>query len=280
VTVQPLGLTLDAVALPESIDPLLEDFIPERDPTLDDLEEADDGPTQLALLDHLDVVAFRERVQVVTQDASPELLPELPVADPGGWDVELKVLGQVRCVGTDDPLTPQELHMAILLAFNRGGLNSDTIITWLWPRGCVMNTMTNAMSDLRRKLGMGSDGEPLFPKGRDNSYTYHLSRRVITDWERFIALVRRAESLPDDEALPILDEALRLVEGPPFQAPKGYSWAYSDGTATLIAETIKAAARRSAELHLSQGELIQAATSAAAALAAIGAPPLDLDQLI
>jgi len=280
VTIEPLGLTVDAVALPESIDPLLDEFVPDRDPTLDDSDEHDPGPSQLALLDHLDVIALRDRPQASPGEDPADCIEEPTVDEVGEWDVELKVLGQVRCVGTDEPLTHQELHMAILLAFNRGGLNSDTIITWLWPKGCVMNTLTNAMSDLRRKLGIGSDGEPLFPKGRDNSHVYRLSPRVITDWERFIALVRRAESLPDTDAVPLLDEALELVTGPPFQAKKGYSWAYSDGTATLIAETIKAAARRSAELHVARGEMADAATAAAAALAAIGAPPLDLDQLI
>ncbi|MGE0308386.1 MAG: LysM peptidoglycan-binding domain-containing protein, partial [Acidimicrobiia bacterium] len=280
VTIEPLGLTVDAVALPESIDPLVDDFVPERDPTLDDLDEDDMGPSQLALLDHLDVIALRDRTQVGASEAASDSTGERPEAELGDWDVELKVLGQVGCVGTDEPLTPQELHMAVLLAFNRGGLNSDTIITWIWPKGCVMNTLTNAMSDLRRKLGLGGDGEPLFPKGRDNGHVYRLSPRVVTDWERFVALVRRAESLPDADAVPMLDEALGLVSGPPFQAKKGYSWAYSDGTATLIAETIRVAARRSAELHLAQGEMIDAATAAAAALAAIGAPPIDLDQLI
>lgn len=280
VTVEPLGLTVDAVALPESIDPLIDELVPERDPTLDDVDDIESESSHLALLDHLDVAVLRDRIGTRATEDIAECVEEPTDAEGGEWDVELKVLGQVACVGTDEPLTPQELHMAILLAFNRGGLNSDTIVTWLWPNGCVMNTLTNAMSDLRRKLGIGSDGEPLFPKGRDTNHIYRLSPRVITDWERFIALVRRAESLPDTDAAPLLDEALELVTGPPFQAKKGYSWAYSDGTATLIAETIKAAARRSAELHVARGELAAAATAAAAALAAIGAPPLDLDQLI
>lgn len=234
----------------------------------------------MALLDHLDVIALRDQAQESAWGEAPKPSAEVPAAGLDDWDVELHVLGQVACHGTEQLLTHQELHMAILLAFNRGGLNSDTIRTVIWPKGCVMNTLTNAMSDLRRKLGLGSDGEPLFPKGRENGHVYRLSPRVATDWERFRDLVRRSEQLPDTEALPVLDDALGLVKGPPFQAPKGYSWAYSDGTATLIAETIKAAARRSAELHLSHGELIDAAEAAAAALAAIGAPPLDIDQLI
>lgn len=84
--------------------------------------------------------------------------------------------------------------------------------------------------------------------------------------------VRRAESLLDSEALPALDEALALVEGPPFQGSTGYSEACSDGTATLITVTIKTAARCPSEAHLRQGRKADTASDACAALAAIGAP--------
>jgi hypothetical protein len=164
--------------------------------------------------------------------------------DSSEWDVELKVLGQVRCVGSKEPLTPTELHLAIYLAFNRNGANSDTIATMVWPNGAAQRTITNTMASLRRKLGTGSDGEMLFPLGRDSQYLYKLSPRVTTDWDRFLDLARRAEELPPDQAVELLDQALELIDGPPFRASTGYSWAYSDGTASLISETVALVARR------------------------------------
>lgn len=279
VTVEPLGLTLDAVALPESIDELVEEYIPEPDLGVDEFADGEDAPAEYVLTELVDLARLHHSTPVsgtgpVTGDV------EAALGADDGWDVELKVMGQVRCIGSKLPLRPSELHFAILMAFHPGGMNSDTIVTYLWPNGCPEKTLTNLMASLRRKLGTDSTGQPLFPKGRDHNYTYHLSPRVTTDWNRFLALLRRAESLPDEEALPLLDEALALVDGPPFQAPRGYSWAYDNGTATLIAETIKATARRSAELHLAQGRRAEAASAACAALTAIGAPPLDLDQLI
>ena len=102
----------------------------------------------------------------------------------------------------------------------------------------------------------------LFPLGRDNQYVYRLSPRVVTDWDRFIALTKRADRLPAEEAVALLDEALELIDGPPFRAATGYSWAYSDGTATLMAETAKAVARRCVELHLAQSEHVAAGAAA------------------
>jgi hypothetical protein len=98
----------------------------------------------------------------------------------------------------------------------------------VWRNGAAQRTITNTMASLRRKLGTGSDGEMLFPLGRDHQYLYKLSPRVTTDWDRFLDLARRAEELPPDQAVELLDRALELIDGPPFRASAGYSWAYSD----------------------------------------------------
>jgi hypothetical protein len=87
---------------------------------------------------------------------------------------------------------------------------------------------------------------------------YRLSQRVATDWDYFVAPTKRAEGLSPDDALPLLDRALEPVDGPPFRVPSGYSWAYSDGTATLITETVNAVGRRCVELHVQRGELVEA----------------------
>jgi hypothetical protein len=132
----------------------------------------------------------------------------------------------------------------------------------VWPNGVAQRTITNTMASLRRKLGTGSDGEMLFPLGRDSQYVYKLSPRVTTDWDRFLSLARRAEELPPDQAVGLLDEALELIDGPPFRAPAGYSWAYSDGTASLICETVALVARRGVDLHLDRAEFLAAGVAA------------------
>ena len=165
------------------------------------------------------------------------------------WDVELKVLGQVRAIGTKEPLSPTELHLAIYLAFNRSGENADTIATMLWPNGINPRTLTNAMASLRRKLGTGADGEPLFPLGRDNQYVSAL--RTGRDRLGSIRRARRAGPTPSTTTRPCRCSTKRSssIDGPPFRAATGYSWAYSDGTATMISDTVRAASSRAAQLH-------------------------------
>ena len=219
---EPLGLQLDPVAVAEAFVSTADEFIPPADPELDEsVDDAwdDDAEAdgQLVLADHLDIVHLHNRA--LPLDEEPTSGREPPEDGADDWDVELKVLGQVRAIGTKEPLSPTELHLAIYLAFNRNGQNADTIATMLWPNGINPRTLTNAMASLRRKLGTGADGEPLFPLGRDNQYTYSLSDRVVTDWDRFVALVDRAGRCDDeDDEADLLDQALELIDGPPFRA--------------------------------------------------------------
>jgi nucleoid-associated protein YgaU len=254
VTVQPLALAMDSVGVSEDIDCLIEEFVPPAELDQDEpegVEELDADKVHAVLADH--VVIAQERLPSTASATAVESTE---------WDVELKVLGQVRCVGSKEPLTPTELHLAIYLAFNRNGANSDTIATMVWPNGAAQRTITNTMASLRRKLGAGSDGEMLFPLGRDSQYLYKLSPRVTTDWDRFIELARQAEESPPDQAVDLLDQALDLIDGPPFRASTGYSWAYSDGTASLICETVALVARRCVDLHLDRAEFLAAGTAA------------------
>ena len=258
IEIESLGLTLDAVGLSEELAGLIDEYVPEGDPEVDDpgedgFEEEEEVDTGIVLADHLDLIDSQHRAEPVPL-----------VDDEEDWDVELKVLGQVRCVGAKERLSPVELHLAIYLALHRSGENSDTIATMIWPNGVRDHSVSNAMASLRRKLGTGADGEALFPLGREHDHLYRLSPRVVTDWDRFVALTKRADSLSPEEAVPLLDRALELVEGPPFRADKGYSWAYTDGTATLIIETIRAVGVRTAKLHRARGELELSTASRAA----------------
>lgn len=254
VAIQPLGLSLDGLGVPRELDCLIEELVPAAEPTQDEPEadeELEADEVHAVLADHV----------AIAQDRLPPATSATTVED-GEWDVELKVLGQVRCVGLDEPLTPTELHLAIFLAFHRNGENSDTIATMVWPNGVAQRTITNTMASLRRKLGTGSDGEMLFPLGRDSQYVYKLSPRVATDWDRFLKLARGAEELPPEAGVELLDRALELIDGPPFRAPAGYSWAYSDGTASLICETVALVARRCVDLHLDRAEFLAAGVAA------------------
>ncbi len=254
VAIRPLGLSLDSLGISNELDCLIEELVPAVEPAQDEPEadeELDADEVHVVLADH--VAIAQERLPPTTSATANE---------DSEWDVELKILGQVRCVGLDEPLTPTELHLAIFLAFHRNGENSDTIATMVWPNGVAQRTITNTMASLRRKLGTGSDGEMLFPLGRDSQYVYKLSPRVTTDWDRLLNLARRAEELPPDQAVELLDEALELIDGPPFRAPTGYSWAYSDGTASLICETVALVARRCVDLHLERSEFLAAGVAA------------------
>lgn len=256
VTLEPLGLILDELGISSDFAELVDDVVPEADadddPDAVDEPEADEIPAMLT--DH--VALAHERLPVLSSEAN-DAVSELP-----DWDVELKVVGQVGVEGLEEQLTPTELHLAIYLAFHRRGENGDTIATMVWPNGVAGKTVANNLAGLRRKLGPGADGEMLLPLARETQHVYRLSRRVTTDWERFVALTNKANGVPDDEAVHLLDEALALVNGPPFRAQAGYSWAYSDGTATLITETIALAARRCVDLHIERSELAEAVEAA------------------
>jgi LysM repeat protein len=234
VRLEPLALELDGVGLEPTVSCLIDEIIPAPQLVLEDDEPTEQGAeTSLA-----DDVAL-----AMTHDTGVDLAVDEE------WDVELKVLGQVRAIGTKEPLSPIELHLAIYLAFHRYGENADTISTMIWPEGASPKTLTNTMGSLRRKLGSDPDGNLLFPLGREHQHTYSLSDRVITDWDRFRALVARAQQVPDKEATAVLDEALDLVDGPPFRAASGFSWA-SIGTNADIINGVTAAAERCVQLHL------------------------------
>lgn len=247
VTLEPVGLQLTGVGLDAAACCLVEEFAPSSDPSDDEFADPpaiDGAQLEMVLADHV-AMAHQRLATPAAEEQAAEL---------SDWDVELKVLGEVRCVGAREQLTPTELHMAVVLAFHPNGINSDTLATLVWPNGVAERTMTNAMVSLRRKLGTGSDGELLFPLGRNTEHRYRLSSRVTTDWHRFLDLVRRSEHAVEDESLDLLDEALALVDGPPFRSPAGYSWAYSDGTASLITDTALLLAERCAALHTVRSE--------------------------
>jgi nucleoid-associated protein YgaU len=265
MTLEPLGLELERVGLTQQAAELVDEIVPAGDPA------TDEEPTPT--------------FELADAEAPTLLLPQLSqetnvdVDDGEDFDVELKVLGQVRAVGTKQPLTPTELHLAIYLAFHRNGENADTISTMIWPDGARPKTLVNTMASLRRKLGTGSDGQMLFPLGRDNQYSYRLSDRVVTDWDRFVALARRAETAEPDQAAALLERAIDLIDGPPFRASAGYSWAYSEGVAASIVELAVRVGEAVLHSCFGCGRMDDAARLGARVLSIVDSP-LDAQQVV
>nr|MDP9332025.1 bacterial transcriptional activator domain-containing protein [Actinomycetota bacterium] len=86
-----------------------------------------------------------------------------------------------------------------------------------------------------------------------------------------------ARAAPSSDAITVLHGALELVSGPPFRAATGYAWAFSEGLATELAETIKQAARWLAGLYLDAGDASGALW--AARRGSLVASPADNQQL-
>ena len=195
-------------------------------------------------------------------DASPVRLADVSVGllDPAAaapqvgddlgdsYDVIIRVLGDVVVEQGPDITNPQQLELLTFLAVHRRGASSSEILDAVWPEGRSVKTFQNAVSRLRKALDRGRDGAPLLPYGDGQRYT--VSPRVRTDWDRFLALVRQADLASPTEATLLLHEAMTMVHGRPFRAPRGYEWAVPSGMTAEITETVKLAALRLGELYL------------------------------
>ncbi|MGW6216464.1 LysM peptidoglycan-binding domain-containing protein [Streptomyces sp. NPDC055109] len=137
---------------------------------------------------------------------------------------EIRVLGPVTVTGVDsNGHGPRIAQLATLLYFRPGRSahivcsDMDPISPW------TLSTLHARLGGLRRALGNNADGIPYVPRRKATDAPYHLSPGVRCDWTRFEDLAERA--LPRGQAgLHDLEEALALVQGPPF-AGKPLPWA-------------------------------------------------------
>ncbi|MFI6340700.1 hypothetical protein [Streptomyces sp. NPDC050535] len=137
---------------------------------------------------------------------------------------EIRVLGPVTVTGVDsNGHGPRIAQLATLLYF-RPGRSAHIVCSDMDPVSpWTLSTLHARLRGLRRALGNNPDGIPYVPRRKAADDPYHLSPSVRCDWTRFEGLVERA--LPLGHAgLPDLEEALALVQGPPF-AGKPLPWA-------------------------------------------------------
>jgi hypothetical protein len=169
-------------------------------------------------------------------DASDDV-PEFEYRAPS-FDVLLKVMGNARTEGVD--LSANETELLGVLACLRGHKAVDLgLVHEAIAPTRERKTVENRISALRRKLGVGSDGEDLLPAigtgGRIQHLFFELSRLVVTDVDLLEHRLHTAHELGSNDARRVLTDGLVLMEGPLFRAQKGFDgWPQSEGVVVAM----------------------------------------------
>ncbi|MEU8951620.1 hypothetical protein [Streptomyces sp. NPDC048489] len=137
---------------------------------------------------------------------------------------EIRVLGPVQVTGVDsNGHGPRIAQLAALLYF-RPGRSAHVVCSDMDPANpWTLSTLHARLRGLRRALGNDPDGIPYVPRRKSAEDPYLLSPSVRCDWTRFEELVERGLPM-GPSGLNDLEEALALVDGPPF-AGKPLPWA-------------------------------------------------------
>jgi hypothetical protein len=201
-----------------------------------------------------------------------------------GYDVLVRVIGEVDVQGCNEHLTDAEIELLALLASLRpdGPINIDRLATllahdeWKTPK---IRSIQARISHLRGKLGTANDGTPLLPDSRaatGNAGRYLLSPRVVTDMDLLDRAYHHAQTLPSSEAIQVLNEALSLVRGKPYTARAGYTWAYDEHATTRAEQAIGDVASSLIELLAETGNTKAAHAAADRASKAFDDPAGEL----
>jgi hypothetical protein len=173
-----------------------------------------------------------------------------PPFEQGTCEVEVRVLGPLEIVGTEQPVEPgKPAEILVYLATHPAGVDSDRLRTTLWPRHKTPapKTFANAISVARKLIGARH-----LPHATGDRY--RLAPTVTTDLARFEAVARQARRQPDDDAVATLRAALELVRGAPFHAVHGLHWAQPEGLVAHAEALIVDAAHRLVELCLKRDD--------------------------
>lgn len=171
--------------------------------------------------------------------------------DPPSFDVLLQLMGEPRAHGVD--LTADETELLSLLTClrHRTEIHIALVHESVGPDR-KRKTIENRMSILRRKLGLGADGNDLLPEaapGRGGRSHYLVSPLVRTDIDLLEHRYRAADELASGEALSVLRDGLELLQGPLLRSRRGYEhWPHSEGVIVEATSIIQAYACRLIEL--------------------------------
>lgn len=114
------------------------------------------------------------------------------------------------------------------------------------------STFRAEISRVRVALGRDADGQWYLPMSSREGYVINMA----SDWTRFRELTARAHRRPPAESIPLLEEALSLVRGRPFEdVPEhSYGWAWSEQLVSTMEVAVAEAAEQLADLALAAGQ--------------------------
>jgi len=137
----------------------------------------------------------------------------------------VKVLGRPHVPDRPD-LGRRETVLAAYLACHDGPATTSGVQDAIWNgRAVESKTLWNLIARTRRALGSFDDGTPVMPQADRIKGTITLGPGAMSDLTVLRTSYERAVESSSAEAIPLLQNALDLIEGPPFDAP-GYDWAH------------------------------------------------------
>jgi nucleoid-associated protein YgaU len=181
------------------------------------------------------------------------------------YDVLLRVMGNVRTEGID--LSANDTELLGVLACLRGHASVDLgLVHEAIAPNRERKTVENRLSALRRRLGVGSNGEDLLPATGPTARFFELSRLVVSDVDLLEHRLYSAHQLGSNDARKVLEAGLALMQGPLFRAQKGFDgWPQSEGVVVAMTTVITNYALMLIELAVEVDDFALVARTTAAA---------------
>lgn len=245
VIVEPLGLRLQAAALPESVLCAAGDLI-------DELAGDAPGP-EMRLDSEVGAAAESERRAEVAALRLP-----LDVGDADDV-ISVRVLGPVEVSGGARKIDRRRSEeLVVYLALHPDGVDEGRLKAALWhDEAPTSHTFNQTVSRARSCLGPAADGSFHLPHCQDG--LYRVGDRVTSDYRALVSALRAASADATTNALEELAAALEGVRGLPFEGTKrGWEWIFNEGLSAHITSVVSEAAHLLATQAIERGDTKQA----------------------
>lgn len=188
-------------------------------------------------------------------------------ADDDDWtipepEILVRVLG-VPSVPAFPKLGRLELNLVTFIACHGGNVTEDQVIDAVWNGRFVERTnLWNRVSKARATMGR------YLPAREQGSPYIRLDPAVVTDLDVFTQIAKRAAEASSTQASDLIDRAMSMVNGAPFDAP-GFDWAHLGQYHAQACDIIESTALTGIDLALDSDDIGRARTFAASALRAL-----------